>query len=306
MEIEWLEDFLAVLDQGGFSRAAAERHITQSALSRRIQALEDWVGTPLLNRTTHSMAMTPAGESFKVTAEEVLRRLATGRLDAVDQSRTAAGLLKFASTNALSLGFFPEWLSRIEKDFPSQITVQLVANHMEACERIMMQGQSHFLLCHHHPMATTVLGPPQFRFLPIGEDVMVPVSAPAEGGGGPRHSLPGTPEKPVPYLAFSSESGMGRIVAAAHRGLRRDVWLRATSTTHLAKLLVTMALEGRGVAWCPMSLVGDALNSGALVRAGDPSWDIPMEIIIVRSRARQSPIAEQFWSHLEESRPALG
>ena len=41
MEIAWLEDFLAILESGSFSAATATRHLTQSALSRRIRALED-------------------------------------------------------------------------------------------------------------------------------------------------------------------------------------------------------------------------------------------------------------------------
>lgn len=297
MEIEWLEDFLAVLEHGGFSRAAAERHITQPALSRRIQALEAWVGTSLLHRTTHSLSLTAAGESFQATAEEVLRRLSVGRVDALEQSHAATGLLKFAATNALSLGFFPDWLSRVERSLPFSITVQLAANHMETCERMMVQGHSHFLLCHHHPAAATLLTPPQFRSLPVGDDRLVPVSVP--DAGKPRFALPGRPDTPLPYLAFRPESGMGRIVTADQRARPRDVWLKAGSTTHLAKLLVTMVLDGRGVAWCPLSLVQEAMEDGRLVRAGDESWDVPMQIVLVRPRSRLPPVAEKFWAHIE-------
>ena len=47
MEFIWLEDFLALVDSGNFSRAAELRHVTQPAFSRRIRALEDWVGVDL-------------------------------------------------------------------------------------------------------------------------------------------------------------------------------------------------------------------------------------------------------------------
>ena len=61
-----------------------------------------------------------------------------------------------------------------------------------------------------------------------------------------------------------------------------------------------MAIEGRGVSWSPRSLVADALAAGALVRAGGDEWDIPMEIRLLRSRARQSPAAERFWTLVKE------
>ncbi|PWC40345.1 LysR family transcriptional regulator [Azospirillum sp. TSO22-1] len=300
MEIAWLEDFLAVLEHGGFSRAAEARHITQSALSRRIRALEEWVGTPLLIRTTHSVRLTPSGEAFQATAEETLRRLAAGRTEALELAQGASDLLRFASTNALSWVFFPVWLRRVEATLPFGINVQLVANHMEACERMMIAGQVQFLLCHHHDAAKAQLNDNQFRSLHVGDDVLLPISAPRpDGGGEPLFALPGSPELPVPYVSYRPESGMGRIVAAAQGSFPSKIWLKPTFTSHLAKLLVTMALDGRGMGWAPKSLIEDSLETGDLVRAGDSRWDIPIQIHLYRSRARQSLTAERFWSHLE-------
>ncbi len=57
-----------------------------------------------------------------------------------------------------------------------------------------------------------------------------------------------------------------------------------------------MAQDGRGVAWLPLSLVGDDLADGSLVRADDESWDTVLEIRLLRSHSRQRPVAEKFWS----------
>ncbi|WP_448208548.1 LysR family transcriptional regulator [Azospirillum sp. sgz302134] len=297
MEIAWLEDFLAVLECGGFSRAAERRNITQPALSRRVRALEQWVGTPLLDRSTHAVTLTPAGTRFRTTAEDLLRRLQHGREEALEAAQAASDTLRFASTHALSLTFFPSWLRGLEAEMPSGAVVQLVADTMAACERTMVQGEAQFLLCHHHPAASTALGPDHFLSVHVGDDVLLPVSAPdAPGSATPRHALPGSADSPVPYLAYRGESGMGRIVAASRALNGPPAWLKPVFSSHLAKLLVTMALDGRGVSWSPLSLVEDALASGALVRAGDERWDIPMEIRLFRSRARQSATAERFWS----------
>jgi DNA-binding transcriptional LysR family regulator len=297
--MDWLEDFLAVIECGGFSRAAEARNVTQPALSRRVRALEEWVGAPLIHRTTHSMALTPAGVAFRPVSEDILRRLEAGRLEALEQARSIEEQLKFAATNALSLTFFPAWLRQIEPRLPFPVNIQLVANHMAACEKLMLQGQAQFLLCHHHPQAETALGAKQFFSRAVGQDVLIPVAAPiVPGKADPLFALPGTEQAPAPYLSYKEESGMGRIVAAVRASAPMRARLKPTFTSHLAKLLVTMALDGRGMAWLPESLISEDLAAGRLVRSGGREWDIGIEIHLFRPRSRLSPVAEKFWNQV--------
>jgi LysR family transcriptional regulator, hypochlorite-specific transcription factor HypT len=101
MEFAWLEDFLALVDFGNFSRAAELRHVTQPAFSRRIRALEDWVGVDLFERDSHPVMLTEAGRRFRPVAEELLRHLCQGREEARQADRAAAAKLRFAVTHAL-------------------------------------------------------------------------------------------------------------------------------------------------------------------------------------------------------------
>src|SRR6267154_6727521 len=101
MEFAWLEDFLALVDSGNFSRAAELRHVTQPAFSRRIRALENWVGAALFTRTTHGVALTPAGEHFHNQAEVLTRALHQLRRDTLEVSGRSAKLLSIAATHAL-------------------------------------------------------------------------------------------------------------------------------------------------------------------------------------------------------------
>ncbi|WP_414064299.1 LysR family transcriptional regulator [Rahnella inusitata] len=64
MELKWFEDFLSVSHCYSFTRAASERNITQSALSRRIRQLEEWLGVVLFDRKTYPIRLTPEGEEF--------------------------------------------------------------------------------------------------------------------------------------------------------------------------------------------------------------------------------------------------
>src|SRR3546814_12603033 len=86
MDIMWLEDFIKLADEGNFSRAAEARNLTQPAFSRRIRALEDWVGATLVDRDTHRIQLTEAGPAFRVRDAAHTRRLSSGR-DHVRQIR---------------------------------------------------------------------------------------------------------------------------------------------------------------------------------------------------------------------------
>lgn len=295
MEFDWLEDFLALVESVNFSRAAEKRNISQPAFSRRIRMLEAWLGADLFTRDTHRIELTAAGEQFRPTAEEVLRRIYVAREQVRESSLGASATLRFASTHALSVTFFPAWLQGIEADSQLSATVSLVTDNMAGCERIMLQGEAQFLLCHHHPSTPVSFKPNYFSSLAVGEDVLIPVSA-ADGAGAPRFALPGSIERPVPYVAYTKASGMGRIIEASRSLNGPAAWLAPAFSAHVATVIALMTRAGRGVAWLPISLVRDDLRRGILVRAGDESWDIPIEIRLYRHRARQSPKAEEFWS----------
>ena len=67
-----LKTFVAVVDEGGFSRAAARLHLTQSAVSGHLRRLEEQVGKPLLTRTTRSQQLTADGERLMAYARGIL------------------------------------------------------------------------------------------------------------------------------------------------------------------------------------------------------------------------------------------
>jgi LysR family transcriptional regulator, hypochlorite-specific transcription factor HypT len=288
MDTIWLEDFLAVVREGGFSRAADRRSISQPAFSRRIKCLEEWVGAALFERGAHSVELTSAGERLKPFAEEVLRQLETGRRDALSAAHAATETLLFASTHALSLTFFPSWLRMLECEEP---LMTLTADNMVGCERLMVEGKAQFLLCHHHPAASTRLTSTRFRSIALGQDILAPVAAPSLACS----SL----LEDGPYLAYSMESGMGRILLAAWEESGRRPPPEPTFSSHLATVLAAMARDGRGLVWSPLSLVADDIAAGRLVQIGAPVEEVPIAIHLFRPRARQTQSAERFWRRIE-------
>ncbi|MDB5622662.1 MAG: DNA-binding transcriptional regulator, LysR family [Devosia sp.] len=295
VQVGWLKDFIAVMDSGGFSKAAERRHVTQPAISRHILALETWIGTKLFERSTHSVAATPAGLAFKPIAEDILQRIETGREVALETAFSTSESVQFASTHALSQTFFPKWIKRVQSE-EDGLVVQLFAANLAICERMLVDGEVQFLLAYsHRGMAERTLTN-RFQSLTLGEELVVPVSAPMEPGGTrPRFQLPGSAESPLAHLTYHPGSGLGRITGH-HLATLPDPPELTQAFVGPATLLVEMARDGLGMTWAPMVLVEQDLKEGRLVRAGDCRFDIPIEIKLFRPKARLRSSAERFWA----------
>ena len=297
MDLAWLDDLAALATHLNFSRAAEARNVTQPAFSRRIKALEEWVGCSLVERETHKIRLTASGQIFLDAALESMRLLQQSRTEA----RAAAdgdSTLRFASTHALSLTFFPKWFSWLSGVAPVR-PISLMADNMASCERIMLEGGADFLLCHRHPSVSTALDAPDFDTIPLATDRLVLVSATSPDGG-PVHAFVSKTVEPTPFLAFDERSGIGRIVAAVAPDLMRQLNLTTVFTSHLALGLKSLALEGRGVAWAPMTLVRDDIARCRLaVVRSDVS--IPIEIVLVRGRGKANAATGSFWSYIRKN-----
>lgn len=292
MNLTWLEDFLALASSGNFSRAASDRHMTQPAFSRRVRALEEWLGVALFDRSTHPVTLTETGQWFQSVAQDMLARVARVPDEARAVADASSATLRFASTHALSFTFLPTWLRGLESGSPMG-PIQLVSDVMQQCEALMLQGRIQFLLCHWHEQVPGRLDPASHRSVKVGGDTLVPVSSPGENGK-PQHLLSASGKR-APILAYSSESGLGRIVRALRSGALEKPRSEPVFTAHLASVLKTMALDGRGVAWLPQSLIGEDLATGRLVAAGGPEWSIALDIRLFRSNTALPPAAVNFW-----------
>ncbi len=294
MNLSWLDDFQALADSGNFSRAAESRHMTQPAFSRRIRALEAWLGTPLFDRSGHPVTLTDAGQWLRGTSRQVLERVARLPEEARAVADGSAATLRFAATHALSLSFLPGWLRGLEARVAVG-AVEIISDVATRCETLLEQGRVQFLLCHAHDEVPARLNPADFDAVDVGTDRLLPVSAP-DSRGRPQHKLsaPGARSGRVPLLAYGTESGLGRAVRALHGASLAGA--DVVVTAHLATVLRSLALEGRGLAFLPASLIAADLEAGHLVPAGSAAWEIALKLRLYRRRGPLSDRAEAFWA----------
>lgn len=88
MDTKWAEDFLCFADTRSFSRSATARHSSQSAFSRRIQSLEGWLGTELIDRSSVPPSLTPAGHVFRGYATNIVQQANLARVSLRGSRRT--------------------------------------------------------------------------------------------------------------------------------------------------------------------------------------------------------------------------
>src|SRR5207247_7112790 len=91
MEIDQLTTFVAVATVGGFHRAAETLRVSQPAVSARIKALEDSLGSPLFARARSGLTLTEAGRILRPFAEQLLKTASQARQAGTNSNRLVAG-----------------------------------------------------------------------------------------------------------------------------------------------------------------------------------------------------------------------
>ena len=163
----------------------------------------------------------------------MLRDLQQMRRGTLRVAGRAGSALTIAATHALSFSFFPSWVRSL-LSLEAMGTLNLVSDHMAACERVMLAGEVDFLLCYARSDVQTPFTTDAYKSVDVGNDQLVPVSAP-DASGAPRWRLPGSEGGAVRLLAYSAPSGLGRILEATPQisfqraGIRNRVYVAALS-----------------------------------------------------------------------------
>ncbi|WP_290871210.1 LysR substrate-binding domain-containing protein [Aquabacterium sp.] len=298
MHIKWLEDFLSLADRRSFSQAAEERHITQSAFSRRIQSLEEWLGVELVDRSVHPTSLTSAGWMFRGLAADILRQTYAARtLIKGKQSLDAEPeLVHFAIAHTLVFNFFPGWLKTLTDQFGPLPARVLAVNVAEGVSKLV-DGEVDMLIGYHHPLLPMVLDPVSYPHLVLGHDRLQPFCVP-DANGQARYPLPGKPEAPLPLMGYAAGAFLGNVMEAILLGASQTAHLRPAFDNHMSEAIKAMVLAGHGVGWLPQSCVQHELHDGRLVSAGAPHWGTTMEIRLYSHAHTPNRCAERLWQAL--------
>jgi len=117
MELKWLEDLVVLLEERSFTRAAARRHVTQPAFSRRIRLLEDWLGVEFADRSTKPVGILPPGIEMEEEVRDLVSRFYALRNFAHTQAESR-NRITFVVQHTLAMSCFPRLIRSIKDSLP--------------------------------------------------------------------------------------------------------------------------------------------------------------------------------------------
>lgn len=143
--IDWLESFVAVVDAGGFSAAAAAVHRSQSRVSAHVGALEQALAATLFDRRHRPVQLTDAGVAYLPHAREVLAALDRGLAQIEQVTGATRGTVVLGSYPSASAAFLPGLVRDFHASYPQ---VQLVLAEQATVDlgQALSSGELHLAL----------------------------------------------------------------------------------------------------------------------------------------------------------------
>lgn len=280
MDLRRLRLFLAVVDEGSFTAAAAAVHVAQPAVSLAVRELETELGAPLLVRSRRGAHLTPAGEALVGPARQAVRDIDNAAAAVAAVTGLVAGRLDLASLPTLAADPVAELVGQFRRAHPG-VTVRLGAP-------ADLAGLADDVRSGAAELGITEGGPTnrQLAEVPLGEQELVAVSPP---GGSTRpvrlHQLAG-----VPLVVSPAGTSMRDVVEAALTSV--GVTVAVAVETAQRDALIPLVLAGAGTTFLPSTLARAAGRLGATVRPTVPR--LRRLLVVVHRPGALGPAAARF------------
>lgn len=304
MEAKWLDDFIALADTRSFTRAAEICYSSQSALSRRIQALERWVEAPLIDRDAYPLQLTEAGQRFHAVAiglrgsveaaRQIGRRSAAANVEPV-RVLMQPDLNPSVLANMLSLA----------DEGATPLRTRIHALPLEESFARLCDAEADLLVLQQHAKLPVIVDPLRFQSLVVGRDTLaLYCSAELQQRAG--IAAPGSKQAPLPFLEYTPSAYLAQVVAMTLNDDRNPLQVRCVCEADSAMSILAMVRAGHGAGFLPGSWVADEVKRGTIVSLG-LRWQSELEIRLVREHApvrraasyHRKHALEGLWTRLE-------
>jgi DNA-binding transcriptional LysR family regulator len=282
MDERKLRYFLAVIDEGGVTHAAAKLHVAQPSLSQALKALESELGTMLFHRVGRTLRPSPAGLALIAAARQVVRDIDTARAIVAEVSNLAGGTLDLAALATLAVDPLADLIGRFRGLYPRVAVSVAEPDNAAGLGSLVRDGSSEVGLAH----------------LPLQEDGLVVHEL------GTQELLlvlpPGsqTTQGPLPTAALADIPLVLSPPGTSTRLLLEGALSEAQIVPKIAvevsarEAIVPLVLAGAGAALLPARLAAEAERRGATTRPAQPA--ITRLIGLVHRDGPLSPAASAF------------
>jgi DNA-binding transcriptional LysR family regulator len=273
MELKWLDDYMALVETGSFSAAAAKRHISQPAFSRRIQMLEEWLGVELIDRTRKPLRFTPLAAQHEAAFRALATQIYEFRSTLQSDANESPGLV-IAAQHSLAAAYLPTLLQKLKAQHPEQRFRIRSENRSEGVT-LLVRGQADVLLVYESPASVIGIAPPLATPCVLGDDALILVASSKLCQS--KDFL--KTDRPMPLLCFPPESFFGQAVRThALPALMQSRLLSVQYVSEFSLGLREMALIHQGAAWLPRSLVAQDLKRKTLQELPSIGREVPLKI----------------------------
>ncbi|MEO8779380.1 MAG: LysR family transcriptional regulator [Rhodanobacter sp.] len=277
-----LTSFVAVARERSFRRAAQQLGLSPSALSRRLQMLEDHLGVRLLNRTTRSVATTEAGEVLYQRLQLAMAEVESAVVDVATFRQVPRGRVRINLPRLAADMIFAPLLGRLAARFPEiqlELTLDdafadIVGNGFDAGVR---GGQN---------LAADMVG---VRLSP--DLAMAVVGSPDYFA---RHPTPQTPMELVAHTCINYRwAHSGALFRWPFDGPDGPFEVNVTGglLVNDMRLMVAAALQGCGLACVPVASIQEHLDNAALLRVLQPWHKVLPGFFLYFPGRRHTPAA---------------
>ncbi|TDC75120.1 LysR family transcriptional regulator [Actinomadura sp. 7K507] len=294
MDVRQLEYFLAVVDNGGFNRAAGALFMAQPSLSQAIRTLEKDLGTSLFHRTGRRVVLTEAGKALIGPARQAVRSLEVARESVSAAQGLRTGRIAIASMPSPAIEPLSSMIQDFAQRYPGVDVVLRDAPVPGTVIEMVRSGITELGLLSAWELPTA----PEVDLHPVGRQKLVLV-APAGGPFEPGPPLPRERLAGQRLIAGEDGTAMRRLVEEIRAS---GVDMSITVETDHRVAILSLVLKGVGVAilaeaWRPL-----ALRAGAVVRELDPPGRL--HLALVSRKGWLSPVAEEFLTMAKTKGPA--
>jgi DNA-binding transcriptional LysR family regulator len=252
MDVRQLEMFRAVAEEGAFTRAAERLHVSQSAISRQLQLLEQELGTLLLHRTGRGVTITADGEVLLRTAHRVETEIQDAVAQISDTRNLQRGVLSLGGGMTVALYILPKLLKKFRTLYKN-LDLRITTGETELLLRLLRTRQIDLALL------TLPIVAADLEVQPVLKEEMVVVT-------GGRHPL--TRERAVdakklgryPLVLFESGSNTRKVLDDFF--VEEEVPVNVSMQTENVEIIKAMVASGLGITILPYSAIAGELRTG--------------------------------------------
>ncbi|MBD2353393.1 LysR family transcriptional regulator [Tolypothrix sp. FACHB-123] len=305
MRLEQLQAFLAIADTGSFQQAARKCGVTQSTISRQIQALEADLGIELFHRTTHAK-LTLGGERLLPRVRKICQEWQVATEELTDLIAGKQPELCIAAIHSLCASYLPPVLQQFCRDYPD-VQLRVTSLGSDRALKVLKDGLVDLAIVMNN------------RFLTTGREMVVEVlyEEPIEVLTSAKHPLaqyeciPWSELIRYPQVVFKDGYGMQRLIQ--DRFERLEATLQAALEVNTLDAFRGVVRQGELIALLPHSALMEAqLDPTLAVRplASNNNGTVPdtssltRRVVMVTTGDRlQIPPIKHFWQLVRENIP---